>query len=121
MTVPDANDDPFYLLISVTNFGQTPATGIELGQLSAQTESEKPWTDIAYIVVIGTDQNIAFPGRPISTQIEIQGSDYQQIIMEAKRLVIRLTYSWQKTDYWYEAEATLQDDGSWSIESQRGN
>jgi hypothetical protein len=116
----DEGGDSVSLVINVTNFGQTPATDIGMGQLSISTESREPWSDIAIINVEDTENTIVFPERLYSSRTSVERSDYE-VIVKAKKLKLSLGYSCGTERYWYEADARLQPNGLWTIESERGN
>jgi hypothetical protein len=115
ITLEEEGND-YYLVISVTNFGERPATDVKLGQLSVQTMSVTPWNDVAYLITGDTEKRMMIPQRAYRMAMCITKTDYEEVISTANKLIIRLEYSSGSVNYQYQAEATMQADGEWSID-----
>jgi len=106
------------LVVGIMNYGQQPATNINLGQLSVQTVSDTPWRDIAFVMIKNTENTLILPTRPNRTLVEIDKSDYENVILKSNILKFRFEYMLGSKEYWYEADARLQNNGDWIIESE---
>jgi len=117
MAFREESNSSVYLIIAITNYGELPAMNLELQQMSVEAGLDTVW-----ISVIGKPDIVVFPGRynRIPT-FSIDKTDYEETILQAKVLTIKLIYSCGDKNYWYEAETTLQSGGNWSIDSERCN
>lgn len=115
MAFHEESNSSVYLIIDITNYGELPAMNLELQQIGVEAGSDTVW-----INVIDKPDIVVFPGRynripPFS----IDKTDYEEKILQAEALTINLIYYCGEKIYWYEAEATLQASGNWSIDSQK--
>ena len=121
VAVQGENDNSVYLAINMTNYGEVPATNVELGQMTVVAGPKGVGTDIVYIWVMGTSDTIVFPEKPFLTVISVDKTDYEETVVTGEALTIGLTYSCGERSYWYEATATLQADDKWVIGHERAD
>ena len=63
-----------------------------------------------------------FPGMTQGLTAEFDNKPvYEATVADTKVINIALSYSWATKSYYCLARATMQDDGSWQIEQQRGD
>jgi hypothetical protein len=112
-----ASENTTYLLIRMTNLGDTPATniGIENIQLCAISP-------VQCTIIPSTAENqentIVYPGRLRTTRIAVTEDDYQKIL-KTEILELTLNYRYGNEEYLYKAKLRLQPDTTWDIEQEQ--
>ena len=138
----DGDSSSFEILITVKNYGQTPAEGVaptglfigEVGvkyiyeQLKTTPHNVWGWApsvatsdySISYTALDYPEDSISFPGKEQIITMTVDKSPYQAEILETKLVHILLGYSYGPARYYYLVGAELQN-GSWTIVENRGN
>ncbi len=130
----EGNGSPLEILITVKNYGQMPATKVDLQKVviggADVTYDEETgtytftYTGDDYVTAL-IDQDylpdfIFFPGREQIITATVDKSTYQATVLETKVMHIALEYSYGLKRYYYVAKANLQD-GIWMVVEERGN
>lgn len=146
LTENSTGDEYVSVMIGVTNYGELPATGVEVDRIlldgvpwwgtdiigtpevTYTTEDNVTITTIG-IVVGGLPpeqrdlpNNIIFHPKKHNTFVVTVSKDkWSRSIAPGSVMEIKLDYSWGKYDYWYTAACMLEASGEWSINLERGN
>jgi hypothetical protein len=130
----EGNDSSLKILINVRNYGQMPATKVDLekvviGGADVKYDEETGtytfiYTGDDYVIAL-IDQDyppdfIFFPGKEQIIIATVDKSIYQATVLETKLMHIALVYSYGLERYYYVAKANLQD-GIWTVVENRGN
>ena len=133
----EVNNSSISILISVRNYGQTPAIKVDLNNViigGADVEYDEKngiytfWYESAANSGLVATLNeeayppdfIFFPGKEQVIIATVHGPTYEATVSETKVMHIALEYSWGLERYFYLARATLQE-GIWTVVENRGN
>jgi hypothetical protein len=126
------------LIITVKNYGQMPATKVDLQKVVIGGADVKYNEETGtYMFIYGSgdtfsgyliariDQDyppdfIFFPGKEQIIIATVDKSTYQAVVLETKLMHVALEYSYGLERYYYLAKAELQN-GLWKVVENRGN
>jgi len=135
ITTQSENGSSLSILIDVKNYGQVPATKVNLekvviGGASIHYDPETGVYTFTYIsdgayVVPLVGQNyppdlLFFPNREQLITVSVDKPTYDATVLETQVMHVALLYSFGLDQYYYVAKATLQND-AWEVIEDRGN
>jgi hypothetical protein len=143
--VNDTGEDLISIMVGINNFGEIPATSVQLGEILMGGEqiawSSEPNEDypaknytteegVTIIVREGLvvapmysdfpDDMIFFPQKLTAVEMLVSGSIWRSTITDGSIIDIGLTYSWGDRQYWYVATVMLSH-GEWKVILERGD
>jgi len=135
ITTQDANGSSLDILISVKNYGQVPATPAHLQVIIGGADIEYHEKTGTYTFIYTSNGTyvvpllrgnyppdlIFFPGKEeLITVPSVHKPTYEDTVSATKVMYVALQYSSGRDQYYYIAQAALQN-GTWKVTEHRGN
>lgn len=145
LTENTTGDGCVSVMIGVTNYGELPATAVEVDKILLDGV---PWMGTDLIKTPGVAQRIAnvtvttsgivvsgsppeqrdlpnsvifYPKKHNTFVVTVSEDKWSRSIAPGSVMEIKLNYSWGKYAYWYTAACMLGANGEWNINLERGN